>query len=278
VTGATAAQAAPWGHAENIHWSNEEFSAQGWLIPPAVVEPGRRYPMVVWIHGGPAWLKAPAWAPQIDYATLLASQGYFVFFPNPRGSAGFGEKFKRANIKDMGGGDLRDILAGIRQVVSTHPVDERRLGVTGWSYGGYMTMWAITQTDRFSAAVGGAGCSDLLSYYGENGIDEWLIPYFGASVYDDPAVYAKSSPIVYIKRVHTPTLLIVGDSDVESPPPQSYEYWHALKALGIKTELVIYPHEGHEFSDPAHVLDRIQRTVNWFDENMPPAADAITKP
>jgi dipeptidyl aminopeptidase/acylaminoacyl peptidase len=265
-----ATEAAPlWGKAENLRWSSDEFSVQGWLVPPANIVVGRTYPMVVWVHGGPAWLKAPAWATQIDYATLLANQGYFVFFPNPRGSAGFGEKFKRANIKDMGGGDLRDILAGIRQVVATHPVDDRRIGITGWSYGGYMAMWAITQTERFRAAVGGAGCADLLSYYGENGIDEWLIPYFGASVYDDPAVYAKSSPINFIKRVRTPTLLIVGDSDVESPPPQSYEYWHALRTLGVKTELVIYPHEGHEFSDPAHVLDRMQRIVSWFDENMP---------
>jgi dipeptidyl aminopeptidase/acylaminoacyl peptidase len=272
---APAATSAPlWGMAENLHWSSDEFSAQGWLVPPAKIEPGRLYPMVVWAHGGPAWLNAPAWPKQVDYATLLANQGYYVFLPNPRGSAGFGEKFKRANIKDMGGGDLRDILAGIRHVVATHPIDDRRVGISGWSYGGYMAMWAITQTDRFSAAVGGAGCSDLLSYYGENGIDEWLIPYFGASVYDDPAVYAKSSPINFIKRVHTPTLLIVGDSDVESPPPQSYEYWHALRTLGVKTELVIYPHEGHEFSDPAHVLDRMQRIVSWFDENMPPSMQA----
>ncbi len=258
-----------WGKAENLHWSNDEFPVQGWLVPPAIVEPGHLYPMVVWAHGGPAWLNAPAWPKQVDYATLLANQGYYVFLPNPRGSAGFGEKFKRANIKDMGGGDLRDILAGIRHVVATHPVDDQRVGITGWSYGGYMAMWAITQTQRFRAAVGGAGCSDLLSYYGENGIDEWLIPYFGASVYDNPDVYAKSSPINFIKRVRTPTLLIVGDGDVESPPVQSYEYWHALKTLGVKTELVVYPHEGHEFSDPAHVLDRTRRIVSWFDENMP---------
>ncbi len=260
-----------WGPAENLHWTSENFTIQGWLVPPPKIEEGRRYPMVVWAHGGPAWLNAPARAHALDYAMVLANQGYYVFLPNPRGSAGFGEKFKRANIKDMGGGDLRDILAGVKQVVATHPVDDRRVGITGWSYGGYMTLWAITQTERFRAAVGGAGCADLLSYYGENGIDEWLIPYFGASVYDDPAVYAKSSPINFIKHVRTPTLLIVGDSDVESPPPQSYEYWHALKTLGVKTELVIYPHEGHEFSDPAHILDRMQRIVSWFDENMPPS-------
>ena len=261
-----------WGKAENLRWTSDGLSVQGWLVPPAAVEPDRLYPMGVWPHGGPAWLNAPARAEQLDYGTVLASQGYYVFLPNARGSAGFGETFKRANIKDMGGGDLRDILAGIRHVVATHAVDDRRVGISGWSYGGFMAMWSITQTERFRAAVAGAGCADLLSYYGENGIDEWLIPYFGASVYDDPAVYAKSSPINFIKRVHTPTLLIVGDSDVESPPPQSYEYWHALKTLGVKTELVIYPHEGHEFSDPAHVLDRMQRTVSWFDENMPASA------
>ncbi len=274
VHSATAEAAPLWGKAENLHWTSDEFSVQGWLVPPANIEAGRLYPMVVWAHGGPAWLNSPARPEQVDYATLLASQGYYVFLPNPRGSAGFGEKFKRANIKDMGGGDLRDILAGIRQVVATHPIDDRRVGIAGWSYGGYMAMWAITQTDRFAAAVGGAGCADLLSYYGENGIDEWLIPYFGASVYDDPAVYAKSSPINFIKHVRAPTLLIVGESDVESPPAQSYEYWHALRTLGVKTELVIYPHEGHEFSEPAHVLDRAQRIVSWFDENMPPSAAA----
>jgi dipeptidyl aminopeptidase/acylaminoacyl peptidase len=260
----------PWGKAESVRWSSDQFSVQGWLVPPANIVAGQTYPMVVWVHGGPAWVKAPAWATQIDYATLLASQGYFVFFPNPRGSAGFGEQFKRANVKDFGGGDLRDILGGVRQLVATHPIDDHRIGITGWSYGGYMAMWAVTQTDRFRAAVAGAGGSDLLSYYGENGIDEWLIPYFGASVYDDPAVYAKSSPINFVKHAHTPTLLIVGENDVEGPPPQSYEFWHALKTLNVKTELVIYAHEGHEFSDPADVLDRLQRIVTWFDENMPP--------
>ncbi len=103
----------------------------------------------------------------------------------------------------------------MEKVAATQPVDDHRVGITGWSYGGYMTMWALTQTQRFRAGVVGAGLADWLSYYGENGIDEWMIPYFGASVYDDPAVYAKSSPINFIKQVHTPTLLVVGDSDVE---------------------------------------------------------------
>jgi dipeptidyl aminopeptidase/acylaminoacyl peptidase len=131
-----------------------------------------------------------------------------------------------------------------------------------------MTMWAITQTHRFRAAVVGAGLWDWLSYYGENGIDEWMIPYFGASIYDDPAVYAKSSPINFIKNETTPTLLMVGDGDVECPPPQSYEYWQALKTLRVKTELIVYPKEAHDFENPRDQSDVIRRMLRWFDENL----------
>jgi dipeptidyl aminopeptidase/acylaminoacyl peptidase len=150
-------------------------------------------------------------------------------------------------------------------------VDNQRVGIAGWSYGGYMTMWAVTQTNRFRAAFAGAGIANWQSYYGENGIDQWMIPYFGASVYDDPAVYAKSSPINFIKNVKTPTLVMVGDRDAECPPPQSYEFWHALKTFGVKTEFVLYPGEGHGFHDPEHMRDRFERIVQWFNENMPAA-------
>jgi dipeptidyl aminopeptidase/acylaminoacyl peptidase len=264
----------PWGKAINVHWQNEGFDVQGWLIPPKILSPGTKYPMVVWVHGGPAWLTAPSWPTVLgDSPALLAAHGYFVFFPNPRGSSGFGETFKRANVKDFGGGDLRDILAGVDQMVKTQPVDNDRVGLTGWSYGGYMTMWALTQTQRFRAGVVGAGLANWLSYYGQNGIDEWMIPYFGASVYEDPAVYAKSSPINFVKNVRTPTLLVVGDSDVECPPPQSFEYWHALKEYKVKTQLVVYPNEGHQFKDPAHAIDVMERMLAWFNDNMPPKKD-----
>ena len=261
----------PWGSAESIHWQSDEFTPQGWLLAPRTVEANRKYPLIVWIHGGPAYLNSPTWPVSSEgpHAALFAGAGYFVFFPNPRGSAGFGERFKRANVKDFGGGDLRDILEGIRKVVRTQPIDDSRVGLSGWSYGGYMTMWALTQTQRFRAAVVGAGLSDWLSYYGENGIDEWMLPYFGASVYDDPQVYAKSSPINFVKNVRTPTLLVVGDGDIECPPPQSFEYWHALKSFGVKTELVVYPNEGHRFENPQHTQDVVQRMIAWFDDNMP---------
>ena len=129
-----------------------------------------------------------------------------------------------------------------------------------------MTMFAVTQTHRFRAAVSGAGLSDWLSYYGENSIDQWMIPYFGASVYDDPAVYAKSSPITYIKQVKTPTLVVVGERDGECPAPQSFEFWHALKTLGVPTELVVYEGEGHSFRKPENRVDVMRRALGWFNQ------------
>lgn len=259
-----------WGKAEDLGWNNEGYHIQGWLIPPKQVEPERKYPMVVLIHGGPSGATMPEWPASVGMSraivAALSSQGYYVLLPNPRGSYGQGEDFTRANVKDFGGGDLRDILAGIDTAIAKYPIDPARLGVTGWSYGGYMTMWTVTQTNRFRAAVAGAGIANWQSYYGQNRIDQWMIPFFGASVYDDPAVYEKSSPIHFIKQVKTPTLVISAEQDAECPVPQSYEFWHALKTLGIPTELVIHPGEGHMYLKPENQIDRLDRTVAWFDK------------
>jgi len=159
-------------------------------------------------------------------------------------------------------------MAGLDAVLRAQPVDSHRLGVGGWSYGGYMTMWALTQTDRFRAGVSGAGVANMLSYYGQNQIDEWMIPFFGASAYDDPAAYARCSPITFIRNVRTPTLIIAGERDKECPAPQSYEYWHALRALGVETKLVVYEGEGHHFRNPAHVEDMLTRSVDWFNAHL----------
>ncbi len=255
-----------WGKSVSLHWTTDIGKVQGWLTYPSDFDPAKRYPLIVRVHGGPSWAVTPAWPTRWEYAMALPSQGYFVFQPNPRGSYGQGEKFTAANVKDFGYGDFRDIMAGVDEAIKSAPIDPERLGLTGWSYGGYMTMWGVTQTNRFRAAVAGAGLSDWLSYYGENKIDQWMPPFFGANVYDDPAVYAKSSPITFIKNVKTPTLVVVGDSDGECPPPQSYEFWHALKTMGVPTQFVIYPHEGHEFADPAHSRDVIERAVGWFNQ------------
>jgi dipeptidyl aminopeptidase/acylaminoacyl peptidase len=255
-----------WGQLKSLHWSNGDMKIQGWLMYPTDYDASKRYPMVVVVHGGPAGVAHFGW-PEVFFNTYeLSAHGYFVLYPNPRGSFGEGEKFTSANIKDFGYGDFKDILAGVDEVVKTLPVDNNRVGITGWSYGGYTTMWAVTQTNRFRAAVAGAGIVNWQSYYGQNDIDEWMPPYFGATVYDDPAVYAKSAPITFIKNVKTPTLVLVGQYDGECPMPQSREFWWALKTLGVKTQLVIYPGEGHEFFQSEHRRDVIDRLTGWFDQ------------
>ncbi|TLY76146.1 MAG: S9 family peptidase [Gammaproteobacteria bacterium] len=259
------------GKASNVFWKSDSFSVQGMLIEPPSVVQARRYPLVVVVHGGPAYAHYPLFPASPDsFDAVLASQGYFVFKPNPRGSYGQGEAFTQANVKDFGYGDLRDILSGVDAAQKTAPIDPERVGITGWSYGGYMTMWALTQTDRFKAAVAGAGLSDWLSYYGTNNIDTWMIPYFGASVYDDPNVYARSSPMTFIKNVHAPTLIVGGDRDAEVPITQSYEYWNALRRLGVRTEFVVYPDEGHFFFRRADQVDVASRVVNWFNAYLKP--------
>jgi dipeptidyl aminopeptidase/acylaminoacyl peptidase len=261
-----------WGEAKKLHWNSDGVPVEGWLLYPKDYDNKKRYPLLVAVHGGPASQRSPVWpTPGFDLS-LLSAEGYFVLFPNPRGSYGGGEQFTAGDVKDFGYGDMRDINAGVDEALKTLPIDENRVGIGGWSYGGYMTMWAVTQTNRFRAAVAGAGISNWQSYYGQNSIDEWMLPYFGASVYDDPAVYAKSSPITYIKNVKTPTLILVGDRDAECPAPQSYEFWHALKTEGVKTQFVVYPNEGHSFHDPKHREDVLKRTVAWFNENLKPAA------
>jgi len=268
LTNANADRKPQWGKAEKVNSTAGNLQAEGWLLYPDRFDASKRYPMVVSIHGGPASMRGSTW-PSVHFdMSVMASLGYFVFFPNPRGSYGEGESFTKANVKDFGHGDLEDILAGVDAVLRKVPVDPNRLGVTGWSYGGFMTMWTVTQTNRFRAAVAGAGIANWKSYYGENLIDQWMIPYFGASVYDSPETYAKSSPIDYIKQVKTPTLIVVGEWDAECPAPQSYEFWHALKTLGVRTELVVYPGEGHSFRTAEHRKDVLRRTVEWFDQNL----------
>ncbi len=250
---------------ESLAWTNGGFHVQGWLTFPAHFDPHQHYPLIVVVHGGPSASVRSRWGLQ----TTFSDAGYFVLEPNPRGSFGQGERFTQANRKDFGYGDLHDILAGLDTVEKQQPVDPAREGLTGWSYGGFMTMFAVTQTHRFHAAVAGAGISDWQSYYGENSIDQWMTPFFGATVYNDPAIYAKSSAIDFIKNVTTPTLVIVGDRDGECPAPQSFEFWHALRAQNVPTQLVIYPAEGHRFKDPAHIADRSRRELAWFAKYLP---------
>ena len=261
---------APQVLARSIGWTNEGFRSQGWLVGPRQVQAGKKHPMVVIVHGGPASAAMPRFVASGEFGNPLVRElverGYFVFYPNPRGSFGQGLAFTQANRRDFGGGDWRDILAGVDAAIEEAPIDGARLGLMGHSYGGFMTMWGVTHSDRFKAAVAGAGIANWISYYGQNGIDQWMVPFFGAAMYDDPAVYRRASPIESIKNARTPTLLYVGERDVETPAVQSMEFWHGLRAIGTPATLVIYDGEGHAIRKPEHQLDQRRRTVEWFEK------------
>jgi len=260
----------PLPKAENIEWVYEGHHVQGWLLYPSDYDPKHSYPLLVNVHGGPAWIATPTWSAPDFNATYFTRQGYFVFFPNARGSYGQGEAFTRANRRDWGYGDVRDILCGVDTLLHRYPIDSLRMGIMGWSYGGSSAMFAVTQTHRFKAAVAGAGAGDWVSYYGQNSIDKWMQSYFGASPYDDPAAYQKVSAMSYIKNVKTPVLLVVGELDGEAPSVQSMQYWHALKELSVPTSLVIYPDEGHAFHKMENQVDVVARTIEWFNRWLKP--------
>jgi dipeptidyl aminopeptidase/acylaminoacyl peptidase len=261
-----------YGRAVSLQWKSDQFTVQGWLVYPLHFNPRARYPMVTIIHGGPSAASLPTFGDRD--VSALASQGYLVFMPNPRGSFGRGEAFTRANVKDFGYGDWRDDLAGVDAALRAAPIDPNRLGLMGWSYGGYMGMWAETQTTRFRAIVAGAGIVNWQSYYGLNKIDQWMIPFFGASVYQDPAVYARSSPITFITHSRTPVLILQGERDEEVPAPQAFEFWHAMKTLGVPTKLIVYADEGHGLQKIGDQIDVLEQTVAWFNRYLGPSGGA----
>jgi dipeptidyl aminopeptidase/acylaminoacyl peptidase len=255
----------PNAHAVNVTWKSGGFDVQGWLLTPLTYDKSVKHPMITLVHGGPSSAVTPTYIQGGTVRDLL-DHGYFVFQPNPRGSYGQGEAFTAANVKDFGGGDLSDIQAGIDAVEKIAPVDENRLGIMGHSYGGFMTMWTVTHSHRFKAAVAGAGIANWSSYYGENGLDQWMVPFFGATFYDDPAVYDRLSPIRTIKTATTPTFIYVGERDVECPAAQSLEFHHGLDAMGVPNSLVIFAGEGHGIRSPEHNRELKERTIGWFDK------------
>jgi dipeptidyl aminopeptidase/acylaminoacyl peptidase len=214
--------------------------------------------------------------PATSTARALLRAGWAVFEPNYRGSFGQGESFAAASIEDLGGGDWRDVYTGIDAAERTAAIDDSRLGILGGSYGGYMAMWAVTQTHRFRAAVASAGVSDWLSLEGEAPQAGSDAVNFGGSVYDDPEPYLRASPITHMRGVSTPTLITVGERDLECPLPQSQEFYTALQALAVPTEFFVYAGEGHHLSRAENRADFRQRTVRWF-ERWFAAARAVTR-
>jgi len=236
------------------------------LLKPPGYDGKSKLPLIAVIHGGPTG----AWQDSIEtWGQLLAARGYAIFYPNIRGSSGYGEKFIEMNRGDWGGGDYRDVMAGVDDLIARGIADPERLAIGGWSYGGYMSEWAITQTTRFKAAVSGAGLSNLISEYGtEEGpaYDEW---FYGAPYEPEKvAGFLNSSPFVHLKNVKTPTLILQGDADPVDPPGQSQELYRGLKRYGVETELVVYPREPHGFHEEKHLLDRLNRILAWYDQHL----------
>jgi dipeptidyl aminopeptidase/acylaminoacyl peptidase len=223
---------------------------------------GQPQPVMVLIHGGPAG----AWRNRFDALTqLLAAHGYTVMQPNIRGSMGYGQKFLASNRGDWGGGDYKDVMAGVDDLVKRGIADPKRLGIGGWSYGGYMAEWAITQTDRFRFAISGAGMADLATEFGteaHSAGDEW---YYGVP-YENPAGFQKSSPIAFIRNARTPTLILQGEADTTDPISQSQMLYRGLKRYGVPAEFVVYPREPHGLREPKHIADRYRRSLEWADK------------
>jgi len=236
------------------------------LLKPPVYNGGGELPLIALIHGGPTG----RWSDAVEtWGQLLAAHGYGVFYPNVRGSIGYGQKFVEANRGDWGGGDFKDVMGGVDELIKRGIADPERLGIGGWSYGGYMAEWAITQTTRFKAAVSGAGMANLISEYGTEehpASDEW---FFGVP-YEKPEGFLNSSPFLYVKNVKTPTLILQGEADTVDPLGQSQELYRGLKRYGVETELVVYPREPHGFHEEKHMLDRLNRILAWYDKYLKP--------
>jgi dipeptidyl aminopeptidase/acylaminoacyl peptidase len=216
---------------------------------------------VVLVHGGPTGRWSDSFEP---WGQLLAQRGYAVLYPNIRGSTGYGQKFVEANRADWGGGDFKDVMAAVDWAIARGIADPDRLGIGGWSYGGYMAAWAVTQTTRFKAAVSGAPVIDMASEFGtENGsaYDEW----FYGTPYEKLDGFIKSSPITYVKNAKTPTLLLQGEDDTTDPIGQSQQFYRGLKRYGVDSDFVVYPREPHGLREEKHLIDRLNRIIGWYE-------------
>jgi len=256
---------------EIVHWeSTDGVTIEGILIKPDGYKEGERVPLIVEIHGGPSW----QWQDRLmmswhDWAQMLAARGYAILLPNPRGSTGYGAAFEKLLQNDIGGGEAQDVISGAKAMVERGIADPERLGIGGWSWGGYLTAWSITQTDIFKAAVMGAGVANLISDHAAGDIPAANLSYYSDDPYTDWELYARASPIRFARNVTTPTLIVHGDADIRVHSTQGQEYYRALKTIGVPTRFVRYPREGHSFQERAHQIDLMRQIVEWFERYIP---------
>ncbi|HET9983008.1 MAG TPA: S9 family peptidase [Longimicrobiales bacterium] len=259
------------GRTELLRWKSKDgLEIEGLVVYPAGWKPGDHpVPLVVKAHGGPSGVYVQGFqaASYGNNAQLYAADGYAMLLPNPRGSSGRGDAFRRMVVGDWGGLDYQDIQAGVDTLVARGVAAPDSLGFMGWSYGGYMTAWTITQTSRYKAAVDGAGITEPIAMWGTQDIRHVFEGYFGGGPYEPGKweVYQKSSPLAHVRNVKTPTLLLQGANDPRVPPNQAEIFFNALKALSVPTELVFLPRSGHGPSEPGLQFEVAKRQKEWMD-------------
>jgi dipeptidyl aminopeptidase/acylaminoacyl peptidase len=265
---------------EVVEWKSVDGTAvQGILMKPADYDPSRKYPLLVVIHGGPTGLDTPVASADRYYPIeRFAAKGALVLKPNYRGSAGYGAKFRALNVRNLGLGDYQDVISGVDYLIAKGLVDKDRVGAMGWSQGGYISAFITTYSDRFKAVSVGAGISDWMTYYVNTDIHPFTRQYLKATPWEDPAIYQKTSPIFYVNKAKTPTLIQHGDQDKRVPPPNSFELYQALKDRGVPVKLILYKGFGHPINKPKQQRAVMEHNYEWFAKYIwgeePPSATA----
>jgi dipeptidyl aminopeptidase/acylaminoacyl peptidase len=259
----------PVGRTEVVTWKSKDGKQiEGLLTYPVGYQTGQRVPLLLNIHGGPAGVFQQAYIGGRGVYPLasFASRGFAILRPNPRGSSGYGAEFRRANMRDWGFGDYQDLMAGVDRVIEMGVADPERLGVMGWSYGGFMTSWIVTQTSRFKAASAGAPVTNLMSFNGTADIPAFIPDYLGGQSWEVMDVYQKHSPMFNVKGVTTPTMIQHGDADMRVPISQGYEFYNALKVKGVPTRMLVLPRQPHGPTEPKMQLAAMKANLEWFEK------------
>ena len=257
------------GRTEVIRWKSKDGKEiEGLLTYPVGYQTGQRVPLILNIHGGPTGVFQQTFIGGRGVYPLatFASRGYAILRPNPRGSSGYGMEFRRANMRDWGGGDYQDLMAGVDRVIEMGVADPDRMGVMGWSYGGFMTSWIVTQTHRFKAASAGAPVTNLMSFNGTADIPSFIPDYFGGQSWEVMDLYQKHSPMFNVKGVTTPTMIQQGDADIRVPISQGYEFYNALKVQGVPTRMLVLPRQPHGPNEPKMQLAAMKANLEWFEK------------
>ena len=261
------------GRTEVIRWKAKDGKdIEGLLTYPVGYQQGQRVPLILNVHGGPTGVFQQTFIGGRGVYPLatFAARGYAILRSNPRGSSGYGTEFRRANMKDWGGSDYQDLMSGVDKVVEMGVADPDKLGVMGWSYGGFMTTWIVTQTKRFKAASAGAPVTNLMSFNGTADIPAFVPNYFGGQFWEALDLYQKHSPIFNVKSVITPTMIQQGDADVRVPISQGYEFYNALKVQGVPTRMLVLPRQPHGPNEPKMQLAAMKANLEWFDKYIGP--------